>query len=75
MTKTDLHRLVDELPEDAVEGTSLFIQRVLLRQLDPSQSWVWTEEWRAKLSASLADLQAGRAQHYESVEAFLQALS
>jgi hypothetical protein len=74
MTKTELHRLVDELPDEAVEGTSLFIQRVLLRQLDPSQSWVWTDEWQAKLSASLADLRAGRAQPYESAEAFLQAL-
>lgn len=66
--------MVDQLPEDAVEGASLLLKRVAMHQLDPAQAWVWTDEWQAKLNASLADLEAGRVQQYGSGEEFLEAL-
>jgi hypothetical protein len=44
MTRTELHQLVDDLPEDALEGTAAFLQRVMLRQIDPDQFWFWTPE-------------------------------
>jgi hypothetical protein len=75
MTKTDLHRLVDELPDDTIPGVHVLLQRVIRRQVDPSQAWVWTDEWQAKLIASVADLDAGRVQHYGTSEDFLRALS
>ena len=52
----------------------LLLKRVAMRQFDPTQAWVWTEEWQAKLEASLADTQAGRVTEYDSGEAFLEAL-
>lgn len=75
MTRSDLHRLVDELPDDAVEGASVFIQRMLRREIDPSQSWVWTPEWQIQLRQSLSDLSAGRTRRHDSSESFLDSLN
>ena len=74
MTKAELHELVDQLPDDAVDGASLLLKRVAAHQLDPAQAWVWSEEWQGKLSASLEDLQTGRLKTYGSGEEFLEAL-
>jgi hypothetical protein len=74
MTKAELHDLVDQLPDDAVDGASLLLKRVAARQLDPAQAWVWSEEWQGKLRASLEDLQTGRLKTYDSGEEFLEAL-
>jgi hypothetical protein len=75
MTKADLHRLIDDLPDDAIQGASVLIRRVLLREIDPSQAWVWTPEWQEQLRHSLTDLAAGRARRYESGESFLDSLA
>jgi hypothetical protein len=75
MTRSELHRLVDELPDDAVEGASVLIQRVLLHEIDPSQAWVWTPEWQEQLRQSLSDLGAGRTRRYENGEAFIASLT
>ena len=74
MTRADLHRLIDDLPDEAVEGASVLIQRVLLRDIDPSQAWVWTPEWQNQLRRSLSDLASGRTRRFESGETFHQSL-
>ncbi len=71
MTRADLHRLVDDLPDDAVEGTATLLQKVVLRQIDPDQWWFWTPEWQAGEREADADLAAGRFQRFDSDEAFL----
>jgi hypothetical protein len=48
MTKTDPHRLVDALPDDAVDGISALMHKVVLHQIDPDQLWFWTPEWQQK---------------------------
>ena len=74
MTKAELLQIVDELPENAVDGASVLLKRVALGQLDPGQAWAWSPEWQAKLEASLLDVQTGRVAHYSSNEEFLGAL-
>ena len=74
MTKAELHRLVDDLPDEDVEGASVLIRRVILHEIDPSQAWVWTPEWQEKLQRSLDDLEAGRTKKYASGEDFLASL-
>ena len=74
MTKADLHHLVDSLPDDAVDGAALLLQRVIIGQVDPAQAWVWTTEWQDQLRQSLADLAAGHAQRFGSGEDFLASL-
>jgi hypothetical protein len=74
MTKADLHQLIDSLPDEAVDGAALLLQRVMLGQVDPAQAWVWTAEWQDQLRQSLADLATGRTQRFDSDEDFLASL-
>ena len=69
-----LHQIVDELPDEAIDGASVLLKRVALRQLDPDQAWAWTPEWQANLEASLLDVQAGAVTRYAGDAEFLGAL-
>ncbi len=74
MTKADLHQLVDALPDEAVEGAGLFLERVLRGEVDPGQAWVWSAEWQDRLRSSLADLAEGRTRSFDSGDDFLASL-
>jgi hypothetical protein len=74
MTKADLHRLVDALPDEAVEGAGLFLERVLRDEVDVEQAWVWTTEWQDQLRSSLAELAEGRTRRFDSTDEFLASL-
>jgi hypothetical protein len=74
MTRADLHQLVDALPDEAVEGAGLFLERVVRGDVDPGQAWVWTTEWQDQLRSSLEDLAAGRTQRFDSSDKFLASL-
>jgi hypothetical protein len=70
MAKKELHRLVDDLPEHAVEGTAVLLQRVSRGEIDPDQSWFWTRVWQEGEREADADLAAGRIQRFEGDDAF-----
>lgn len=74
MTKAELHRLVDALPDEVVDGAGLLLERVLSSQLDVTQAWVWTADWQDQLRESLADLAAGRTQRFDSDDDFVASL-
>jgi hypothetical protein len=74
VTKTDLHRLVDELPEDLVDGTVALLRRVIDRRVNPDQAWFWTDEWQAGEREADADIAAGRFRRFDGDEAFLDHL-
>jgi hypothetical protein len=74
MTKADLHELVDELPEEALDGAAFLLERLLRGQVDPDQAWVWSAEWQERLRSCLADLEAGRTQRFSTSEEFLASL-
>ena len=74
MTKADLHQLVDALPDEAVEGAGLLLERVLRGEVDPGQAWVWSAEWQDQLRSSLADLAEGRTRSFDSGDDFLASL-
>ena len=74
MTKADLHQLVDALPDEAVEGAGLFLERVLRGEVDPGQAWVWSAKWQDQLRSSLADLAEGRTRSFDSSDDFLASL-
>jgi len=48
VTKADLHHLVDDLPDDAVNAAAQFIKQIVDRKIDPDQLWFWTPDWQAK---------------------------
>ena len=74
MTKADLHQLVDALPDGAVEGAGLFLERVVRGEVNPDQAWVWTTEWQDQLRSSLAALSNGRTRRFDSSDGFLASL-
>ena len=74
MTKAELHKLIDELPETAVEGAAVLLQGIIKGPIDPDQAWFWTPEWQAGERKADADVTAGRRDRYDSDKAFLAAL-
>jgi hypothetical protein len=47
MTRTELHALVDELPENAVDGAAVFLRSLTRGAMDPEQAWFWASDWLA----------------------------
>jgi hypothetical protein len=74
MTRAELHEIIEHLPDDALEGASLLLKRVAAGQIDPDQAWCWTDEWQEKLRESMADIDAGRVQSFQTGEELLEAL-
>jgi len=74
MTRADLHRVVDDLPEEAIDGASVMLRGIATGAIDADQGWVWTPEWQAKLRGALADLAAGRVTRFDNDEDLLAAL-
>lgn len=70
MTKAELHKLVDRLPDQAVDGAALLLEEI---SVEPGQAGFWTREWREKEAEADADIAAGRGTRYESDEDFLAA--
>jgi len=47
VTRAELHKLVDELPERAVEGAGVLLRGIMKGPIDPDQAWFWPPEWQA----------------------------
>jgi hypothetical protein len=74
MTKAELHRMVDRLPDQAVDGVAILLGEMTDGRIDPEQAWFWTREWQQREREADEDLAAGRVTRYESDEQFLAAL-
>jgi hypothetical protein len=61
MTKADLRKLVDELPEEALNGAAIFLGRLLRGEVGAHQAWVWTVDWQEQFRFSTCRFAAGRA--------------
>ncbi len=74
MTKAELHKLIDELPDAAVEGAGVLLRGIIKGPIDPDQAWFWTPQWQAGEREADADIAAGRTTRYDSDEEFMAAL-
>ena len=74
MTRAELHKMVDELPENAVDGAGVLLRGIIEGRLDPDQAWFWTPEWQRKEHEAEADKVAGNVDRYGSDNEFLAAL-
>lgn len=74
MTRAELHQMVDDLPEEAIDGASLMLRGIATGAIDPDQGWVWTPEWQAKLRGALWDMAAGRVTRFDNDEDLLAAI-
>lgn len=74
MTKTELHELVEGLPDDTLDGAAVLLRSLTDRRIDPDQAWFWTLDWLS------GELEADRQAHsdpgviYEDAESFKAAL-
>ncbi len=74
MTKAELHKLVDELPDGVLDGAAVLLRGIIEGPIDPDQAWFWTSEWQRGEREAEADKAAGNAVRYYSDEDFLTAL-
>jgi hypothetical protein len=61
VTKAELHKLVEELPDSAVEGAGVLLRGIIKGPIDPDQAWFWTPGSQASEREADADIAAGRA--------------
>jgi hypothetical protein len=47
MTKAELHELIEQLPDNAVNGAAVLLRGIIRGPVDPDQAWFWTPEWQA----------------------------
>ncbi len=71
MTKSDLHELVDKLPEGAVDGAAVLLEGIAKGRIDPDQAWFWTREWQEGEQEADAQLAAGEGTVHKSTEDFV----
>lgn len=74
MTKTELHELVEHLPENTLDGAAVLLRSLSSGRIDPDQAWFWTSDW---LSGELEADREARTKLgvvYEDADAFKAAL-
>jgi hypothetical protein len=73
MIKTELHELVDGLPDDTLNGAAVLLRSLTERRRDADQAWFWTLDWLSgELEAERE--QSGPGVVYEDAESFKAAL-
>jgi hypothetical protein len=74
VTKAELHELVDELPDEVVDGAAVILRGLAGGQIDPEQGWFWSADW---LTGELEAEREGESDPgvvYQNAEAFKAAL-
>ncbi len=74
MTKAELHKLVERLPDSAVDAAAILLGEISDGRIDPDQAWFWTREWQTMEREAEADRLAGRVTGYDGDTEFLAAL-
>ena len=74
MTRAEVHRLVDEIPDERLEGIDQILKLVMAGKLNPDQAWFWTDEWQAGEREVDGELKAGKAIRFETDDAFIARL-
>jgi hypothetical protein len=71
VTKAELHKLVDELPETAVEGAGVLLRGIIKGPVDPDQAWFWTPEWQSGEREADAEIAEGAGAVFHSTDEFI----
>jgi antitoxin PrlF len=74
MTKAELHKLIDELPDSAVEGAGVLLRGIIKGPIDPDQAWFWAPEWQQGEREAEAELAGVAGVVYRSTEDFISHL-
>lgn len=71
VTRAELHKLVDKLPDGAVEGAGVLLRGIIKGPVDPDQAWFWTPEWQGGEREADAELAEGSGVVYRSTDDFI----
>ena len=71
MTRADLHKLVDELPDNAVEGAGVLLRGIIKGPIDPDQAWFWTPEWLGGEREADAERAKGSGRVFRNTDEFI----
>lgn len=74
MTKTELHELVEGLPDDTIDGAAVLLRSLSERRIDPDQAWFWTLDWLSGELEADREARADPGVIYEDAESFRAAL-
>jgi hypothetical protein len=74
MTKTELHELVEHLPENTLDGAAVLLRSLSSGRIDPDQAWFWTADWLAGELEADREARAEPGTVYEDADAFKAAL-
>jgi hypothetical protein len=73
MTKTELHELVDDLPDDTLNGAAV-LRGLTERRIDPDQAWFWMLDWLSGEREADREAQSDPGVVYQDAESFKAAL-
>lgn len=74
MTKTELHELVEGLPDDTLDGAAVMLRSLADRRIDPDQAWFWTLDWLSGELEADHEARTDPGVVYEDAESFKAAL-
>ncbi len=74
VTKTELHELVEGLPDDTLDGAAVLLHSLAERRIDPDQAWFWTLDWLSGELEADREAQSDPGVIYEDAESFKAAL-
>ena len=74
MTKTELHELVEHLPENTLDGAAVLLRSLSDGRVDPDQAWFWTPDWLAGELEADREARSDAGEVYEDANAFKTAL-
>lgn len=74
VTKTELHALVEGLPDDTLDGAAVLLRSLAERRIYPNQAWFWTLDWLSGELEADREAQTGPGVVYQDAESFKAAL-
>lgn len=74
MTKTELHELVEDLPDSALKGAGVLLRSLSYGRIDSDQAWFWASDWLSGELEVDGDANAQPGVVYEDAESFRAAL-
>jgi hypothetical protein len=74
VTKTELHELVEDLPDRVLEGAGILLRSLSDGQIDPEQAWFWASDWFSGELETDREANTHPGAVYEDAESFKAAL-
>lgn len=74
MTKSELHELVERLPDDTLAAAAVVLRSLANGKIDADQAWFWTSDWLAGELEADRQARSEPGPVYQDAQAFKAAL-